>query len=74
MYRVELALASAVKGLLNTGFSNSLTDGYAILINPNNGAKALHGCQCPSDMAVCMHEVMARPWVGVCVPLALIYR
>ena len=25
------------------------------------------------DMAVRMHEVMARPWVGVCVPLALIY-
>ena len=23
--------------------------------------------------AVCMREVMARPWVGVCVPLALIY-
>ena len=22
-------------------------------------------------MAVCMHEVLAWPWVGVCVPLAL---
>ena len=23
--------------------------------------------------AVCMREIMDRPWVGVCVPLALIY-
>ena len=24
----------------------------------------------PGDMAVCMLEVLARPWVGVCVPLS----
>ena len=28
---------------------------------------------CLRDMAVRMHEVMARLWVGACVPLALIY-
>ena len=26
---------------------------------------------CLRDMAVRVFEVMARPWVGVCVPLAL---
>ena len=35
------------------------------------GETAVHGCHCPSDMAVRMREVLARPWVGVCVPLAL---
>ena len=37
----------------------------------NKGETAVHGCQCPGDMAVRMREVLARPWVGVCVPLAL---
>ena len=35
------------------------------------GRTALHGCHCPSDIAVRVREVLARPWVGVCVPLAL---
>ena len=26
---------------------------------------------CPDDMAVRMREVVAMPWVGICVPLAL---
>ena len=34
------------------------------------GKTAVRGC--PSDMAVRMREVMARPWIGVCVPLASI--
>ena len=25
----------------------------------------------PRDVAVCMCEVLAKPWFGVCVPLAL---
>ena len=29
-----------------------------------------HGCHYSRDMAVRMPEVMDRPWVGVCVPLA----
>ena len=37
------------------------------------GETVVHGCHCPRDMAVRVREVMARPWVGVCVPLALIY-
>ena len=57
----------------NTGFPRALTDGYAMLMSPNKGETAVHGCHCPRDMAVRMREVMARPWVGVCVPLALIY-
>ena len=73
---VELALtelASAGKGLLYTGFPRSMTDGYAILMSPSKGETAVHGCHRPRDMTVRMREVTARPWVGVCVPLALIY-
>ena len=67
---VELALkglASAGKGLLYTGFPWSLTDGYA-----SKGETAVHGCHCPCGMAVRIREIMARPWDGVCVPLALL--
>ena len=40
---------------------------------PNSWKKTgVHGCHCLRDMAVCMREVMARPWVAVCVPLALL--
>ena len=76
MFCVGLALkghASAGKVLLYTGFSRSLTNGYAMVVRPSKGKTAVHGCHCQRDMAVRMHEVMARPWVGVCVPLALIY-
>ena len=71
---VELALkglALAGKGLLHTTFPRSLTDGYAMLMSPSKGKTAVHGFHCLRDMAVRRHEVMARPWVGVCVPLAL---
>ena len=37
----------------------------------NKGETAVHGCQCTGDMAVRMREVLARPWFGVFVPLAL---
>ena len=67
------ALASAGKVLLYTGFSRSLTDGYAIVMRPSKGKTAAHGCHCPRDMVVRIREVMAGPWVGVCVPVALIY-
>ena len=46
-------------------------EGYAMLMSPNKDETAVHGCHCPGDMAVRMREVLARPWVGVCVPLAL---
>ena len=42
-----------------------------MLMSPDKGETAVHGCHCPSDMAVCMREVLARPWIGVCVSLAL---
>ena len=72
---VELALKgrTAGKGLFYTGFPPSLTDCYAMLMSPSKGETTARGCHCPCDMAVCICEVMARPWVGVCVPLALIY-
>ena len=61
------------KGSLYTGFPQSLTNSYAMLTSPSIGETAVHGCHCPRDMAVCMREIMAMPWVGVCAPLALTY-
>ena len=46
------------------------TDSHAALMNPKKGEAAVHDCHCPGDMAVRMREVLARPWVGVCMPLA----
>ena len=66
-------LPSAGKGLLYMGLPRSLTGGYAMLMTPSKGETAVHGSHCLRDMTVHMHEVMARPWVGVCLPLALIY-
>ena len=66
------ALASAVKGLWYRGiFPVHEPDGYAMLMSPNEGKTAVHGCHCPGDMAVRMREVLARPWVSECVPLVL---
>ena len=45
-----------------------------MLMNSNKGETAVQGLHCPVDMAVCMRKVLARPWVGVCVPLALRLR
>ena len=42
-----------------------------MMMSPNKSETAVHGCHCPGDMAVHMREVLARPWAGVCVPLAL---
>ena len=43
-------------------------DGCAMLMSPNKGETAVHGCYCLSDMAVRIREVLARLWVGVCIP------
>ena len=65
-------LASAVKSLWYAGiFPVHSPDGYAMLMSPNKGETAVHGCHCPGNMAVRMRELLVRPWVGVCVPLAL---
>ena len=53
-----------------TGFPRPLTDSYAMLMSPSKVETGVHACHHPRDMAVRMREVMARPWVGVCVPLA----
>ena len=63
--------ASAVIGLWNTGSPGLRPDGYAMVMSPNKGGTAVHGCHYPDDIAVRMHEVLVRPWVGVCMPLAL---
>ncbi len=42
-----------------------LPNGYAVLMRPNKAETAVHGCHCLGDMAVRMHKVLARPWVGV---------
>ena len=44
-----------------------------MLMGPSKGEKAVDGFHCQRDTAVRMCEVIARRWVGVCVPLALIY-
>ena len=46
-------------------------NGFATLVGPNKGETAVCGYHCPRDIAVRMREVLARPWVCVCVPLAL---
>ena len=48
-------------------------DGYAMLMRPNKAVTAVHGCHCPSDMAVRMRKVLARSWVGVRVCHLLYY-
>ena len=63
--------SSAVKGLSDTGLPVHTPDRYATLMSPNKGETAVHDCHYQGDMAVRMREVLARPWVGVCVPLAL---
>ena len=42
-----------------------------MLMSPNKGETAVHGCHCPGDKSMRTREVLARPWVGVCMPLAL---
>ena len=53
---------------LKTAFSVQRSDGYAMLMGPNKGETAAHGCH-PGDMDVRMREVLTRPWVGgMCAP------
>ena len=40
--------ASAGKGLSNTSFSQSLTDGNVLLMSPSKGETAVHGCWLPA--------------------------
>ena len=56
------ALALAEKCLWDTGSPCSLN---------RQLCHAIHGYHVVGDMAVRMCEVLARPWDGVCVPLAL---
>ena len=59
-------------GFMRRGFSLFINPtAFATLVGPNKGETAVCGCHCPRDVAVRMSEVLARPWVCVCVPLAL---
>ena len=64
-----------LKGVLCTRFGSKrslicrfslpvLSSGLAMLISPNKGETAVHGCQCRGDMVVHMHKVLAtlRSW------------
>ena len=46
------------------------SDCHFKLISPNECETAVNGFHSPGYMAVCMRKVLARPWVGVFVPLA----
>ena len=61
---------SSKESLIRGDFSRS-PDGYAMLMSPNKGETAVHGCHCRGNMAVRMPDLLVRPWVGVCVTLAL---
>ena len=41
------------------------------LMSPNKGETAVLGWRCTVAVAVHMREVLAMPWLGICVPLAL---
>ena len=41
------------------GLSVQRSNGYAMLMSPNKGKTAVHGCHCQGDMNVRMHKVMA---------------
>ena len=65
---VELALKGVLctrlgsKGSAIRGFTPApWTDGYAMLMSPNKGETAVHGCHCPGDMVVRMRTVLAIP-------------
>ena len=59
-------------GFMRRGFSLFINPtAFATLVGPNKGETAVCGCHCPRDIAVRMSVVLARPWVCVCVPLAL---
>ena len=42
-----------------------------MLMSPNKGETAVHGCHRAGDMVVRMRKVLARPWVSVCMSLTL---
>ena len=53
-------LAQLTKGL-KTALPEQRSDGYAILMSPNNGETAVHDCSCRGDMVVRMRKVLAIP-------------
>ena len=61
----HLDLQNTKKGSLIRGFTLAQwPDGYAILLSPNKGEIAVHGCHCRGDMVVCMRKVLTYRGVG----------
>jgi len=56
---VELTL----KGVIWTHLDSPVlrADGNTMLMSPNKGETAVHGCPCPGDTAVRMREALAWP-------------
>ena len=46
---------------LRTALSVQRSDGYALLMSPNKGETAVHGCHCRGDMVLRLFKVMAIP-------------
>ena len=64
-------LAGMRTAVLPRHYGGKASYGYAMLMSPNKGETAVRGCHCQGAIDVCMREeVLARPWVSVCVPLA----
>ena len=64
----EASISTPKKRLRKGIFPVHWLGGYAMLMSPNKGETAVHGCHCPGCMAVRVCDVLTRPWVGVCVP------
>ena len=45
----------------HSSFTVKRSDGYTMLMRYSKSDTAVHGCHCPGDVAVRMHEVLGRP-------------
>ena len=59
------------KGPLTDSLFIQRPDRHAMLMSPNKGETAVHGCHCQGDMTVRMRQVLDRRWVGMRVSLAV---
>ena len=54
-------LLSLIRGNFPRSLTRRLCHADELLMSPNKGETAVHGCHCLGDMAVRMREVLARP-------------
>ena len=60
-FSIRFGIHLGSKGPLRTALSVQRSDGYALLMSPNKGETAVHGCHCRGDMVLRMLKVMAIP-------------